>query len=135
MSLSVKKSASSVKNVLQSVTSSSNKFLKNDSATYLGIFLIFVLTIGYYINKHYNAIIFLYLITAVSYLLTKNLLISLIISIILTNFLISVNFFMDRNSITLKEGNRNEETQANDDLIEENKKKIRELNKKLKKNK
>ena len=135
MSLSVKKSASSVKNVLQSVTSSSNKFLKNDSATYLGIFLIFVLTIGYYVNKHYNAIIFLYLITAVSYLLTKNLLISLIISIILTNFLISVNFFMDRNSITLKEGNRNEETQANDDLIEENKKKIRELNKKLKKNK
>ena len=135
MSLSVKKSASSVKNVLQSVTSSSNKFLKNDSATYLGIFLIFVLTIGYYVNKHYNAIIFLYLITAVSYLLTKNLLVSLIISIILTNFLISVNFFMDRNSITLKEGNRNEETQANDDLIEENKKKIRELNKKLKKNK
>ena len=134
MSLSVKKSASSVKNVLQSVTSSSNKFLKNDSATYLGIFLIFVLTIGYYVNKHYNAIIFLYLITAVSYLLTKNLLVSLIISIILTNFLISVNFFMDGNSITLKEGNRNEETQANDDLIEENKKKIRELNKKLKKN-
>lgn len=85
----------SVKNSIKSVSSISEKISNNNNLSYLGLFVIVALTIGYFVNNHFNAIIFLYLIAAISYLLTKKLFYSLLISIIFTNFLLSINFFMD----------------------------------------
>ena len=88
--------STSLKNSIKSVSNISNNLTKNN-ISYLGVIFIIVLTIGYFVNKHYNAIIFLYLIGAISYLLTKNVFYSLLISIVLTNFLLSINFFIDSN--------------------------------------
>jgi len=63
----------------------------NDKLTNFVIFIAFALTVGYFVNKNYNAIVLLYLLVAVMYSLSKNLLSSLGISIILTNILISMN--------------------------------------------
>ena len=147
MSLSVKKSLNSAKSTLKSLSNSSNKISKSNLVHYLAIIIIVLLTIGYFSNKYYNAIIFLYLITAVSYLLTKNLMFSLIISIVLTNFLISINFFMDNNMIKegvdktlskineLKNGVNKLNKKENKNNIEDNKDKIVDLMKELNKEK
>ena len=95
----------SIKDSIKSVSNISEK-ISNNTLSYLGLFVIVALTIGYFVNKHYNAIIFLYLIAAISYLLTKNLFYSLLISILVTNFLLSINFFMD-NKESLKNKNKN----------------------------
>lgn len=63
----------------------------NDKLTNFVIFITFALTVGYFVNKNYNAIVLLYLLVAVMYSLSKNVLSSLGISIILTNILISMN--------------------------------------------
>ena len=63
----------------------------NDKLTNFVIFIALALTVGYFVNKNYNAIVLLYLLAAVMYSLSKNVLSSLGISIILTNILISMN--------------------------------------------
>ena len=62
-----------------------------DKLTNFVIFIAVALTVGYFVNKNYNAIVLLYLLAAVMYSLSKNVLSSLGISIILTNILISMN--------------------------------------------
>ena len=84
-----------VKTSIKSISNISNKISNNNNLLYLGIFIVIALSIGYYVNKYYNAIIFLYLIGVIIYLLTKNIFYSLLISILVTNFLLSINFFMD----------------------------------------
>ena len=65
--------------------------VNNDTSTNLVIFITIALTAGYFVNKNYNAIILLYLVGIVMYSLSKNVLLSLGITIILTNILISMN--------------------------------------------
>lgn len=94
-SLSNKSLKNSLEKSIKSISNVSNKISNNNNLSYLGIFILIALTIGYYVNKHYNAIIFLYVIGVISYLITKNLFYSLLISILVTNFLLSINFFID----------------------------------------
>ena len=94
-SLSNNSLKNSLEKSIKTISNISNKISNNNNLSYLGIFILIALTIGYYVNKHYNAIIFLYVIGVISYLITKNLFYSLLISILVTNFLLSINFFID----------------------------------------
>lgn len=69
------------------------QFNKNDTLTNILIFLILAITIGYLTQKRYEAIIFLYVIAILLFFLTKNVALSLGLSIVFTNLLISLNFF------------------------------------------
>ena len=70
-----------------------NNVYQNNTENNLAIFLIFALTVGYIANKHYEAVIFLYVIAFLAYLLCGKLFCALAISIILTNLLLSLNYF------------------------------------------
>ena len=121
---SIKKNSleKTIKNSINSLSNISNKISNNNNIKYLGIFIIIALTIGYFVNKHFNAMIFLYLILALSFLLTKNLFYSLLISILVTNFLLSINFFVD----SKKEGYKEKITnKAKKKLIQDRFKKVK----------
>jgi hypothetical protein len=68
-----------------------NKLINNDGITNLVIFVTIALSIGYIMNKNYYAFVLLYLLGIIFYLLCKNVLCSLGISIILTNILLALN--------------------------------------------
>jgi hypothetical protein len=74
----------------------------NDGITNLVIFITIALSIGYIMNKNYNALVLLYLLVIVFYLLCKNVLCSLGISIILTNILIALNMVNVRENMENK---------------------------------
>jgi hypothetical protein len=74
----------------KSVTKSVDPIIKNDTLSYLVIFLTIALTVGYFVDKNYRAIVLLYLLAGLMYLVCKNLLCSLGISIILTNLFLSL---------------------------------------------
>jgi hypothetical protein len=77
--------------------------VNNEKLTNFVTFITIALTIGYFVNKNYNAIVLLYLLGMVIYLLCKNVLYSLGISIILTNIFISSNMIdVDDNLETQK---------------------------------
>jgi hypothetical protein len=73
------------------MTISFNKLINNDGITNLVIFVTIALSIGYIINNNYNAFVLLYILGILFYLLSKNVLYSLGISIILTNIFIALN--------------------------------------------
>ena len=66
---------------------------KNNTMNNVALFILLALSVGYFMNKHYRAFIFLYVFAVISFLLCKDLFIALMISIILTNLLITVDFF------------------------------------------
>lgn len=75
--------------------------LNNSTTQKVLLVIVAALTVGYFINKYYKAIIFLYLTTGLIYSFNKNLNYALAISIILTNLLLSIiNYYNFK--ITLK---------------------------------
>lgn len=84
---------------LKSLTSP--KMLNNSTSTNIVLFLYIALSVGYLVNKHYEALIFMYVLSGVLYLFCKNKLCSLGISLLLTNLLLSMNYFK------VTEGSRN----------------------------
>ena len=83
MSLSVKTISRNFKNV--------GNVLKNDNLTNFILFLTIALSVGYLVNKTYHAIVLLYIIAVLMFLLCKNIACALGISIILTNLFLSLN--------------------------------------------
>ena len=65
---------------------------KNDNLTNLVILLTIILIVGYLTNKNYDAIVFLFVSSCLLFLLCKNIVYSLTISIILTNLLITLDY-------------------------------------------
>ena len=55
--------------------------------------IVFALIVSYIMNKQLTAVVSLLFIGGFIYVLTKNIIISLIISIIVTNLLLSMNYF------------------------------------------
>lgn len=113
---SVKSSMSraSVKNIdLSSV-------YKNNAMNNVALFILLALTIGYVMNKHYQALIFLYVFAVVAFLLCKNLFCALMITIILTNLLITVDFFKPESNL---EGLEKEEGESTENESNEEEKK------------
>tara|TARA_Y100001980_G_C14518224_1_gene293562 strand:+ start:903 stop:1286 length:384 start_codon:yes stop_codon:yes gene_type:complete len=75
----------------KSVTKTVDPVIKNDTLTYLVIFLTIALTVGYLVDKNYKAIVLLYFLAVLMYFVCKNVLCSLGISIILTNLFLTLN--------------------------------------------
>jgi len=90
MTDTLKSMTRSFRSMTKSVTKSVDPIIKNDTLSYLVIFLTLALTVGYFVDKNYKAIVLLYLLTGLMYLVCKNLLCSLGISIILTNLFLSL---------------------------------------------
>ena len=91
MSDSLKSMTRSLKSMTKSVTKTVDPLIKNDALTYLVIFLTIALTVGYLVDKNYKAIVLLYFLAVLMYLVCKNVLCSLGISIILTNLFLTLN--------------------------------------------
>ena len=66
-----------------------NDFLKKDPLTVIMLLLTFILTVNYVINSDFKSVMMLYLLTGVVYLLTKKLLFSLLIGILLVTIFVS----------------------------------------------
>ena len=75
------------------------QYKKNDTKTNISLFITFLLSLGYLVNKQYDSIIILFLVSLGAYLITKNLFYSLVSGILITNL-----FFTDT---TTKEGMKN----------------------------
>ena len=91
MSDSLKSMTRSLKSMTKSVTKTVDPLIKNDTLTYLVIFLTIALTVGYLVDKNYKAVVLLYFLAVLMYFVCKNVLCSLGISIILTNLFLTLN--------------------------------------------
>lgn len=69
--------------------------------------IVFALVVSYIMNNQLTAVVSLLFIGGFIYVLTKNIIISLIISIIITNLLLSMNYFPVEGYEGNKEGNQN----------------------------
>jgi Na+/glutamate symporter len=84
---------------------------KNNAMNNVALFILLALTIGYTMNKQYQALVFLYVFAVIAFLLCKDLFCALMTTIILTNLLITVDFFKPESDLEgLKEYNNDEET-------------------------
>ena len=81
--------SASLKSVSHSFKNVGNVF-KNDNLTNFVLFLTIALSVGYLVNKTYHAIVLLYVIALLLFLLCKNVACALGISIILTNLFLSL---------------------------------------------
>jgi hypothetical protein len=81
--------SATLKTVSQSFKNVGNVF-KNDNLTNFVLFLTIALSVGYLVNKTYHAIVLLYVIAALMFLLCKNVACALGISIILTNLFLAL---------------------------------------------
>ena len=96
------KSLSSVKSSMSRASVKNidlSSIYKNNAMNNVALFILLALTIGYVMNKHYQALIFLYVFAVVAFLLCKNLFCALMITIILTNLLITVDFFKPESNL------------------------------------
>ena len=90
-------------NVNKSMKSLSNtKLFKNNIATNIALFVVVALTLGYFANRNYQAVIFLYIFAFAIYMFCKNLFCALVSTIIVTNLLITMDYF--KISESFKEG-------------------------------
>lgn len=81
--------STSLKSVSRNFKNVGNVFRK-DNLTNFVLFLTIALSVGYLVNKTYHAIVLLYVIAALLFLLCKNVACALGISIILTNLFLSL---------------------------------------------
>ena len=84
-----------------------NKYMSNDWKTNLAFFITFALCLGYIMNKHYDALIFLLLSSLLAYYVSKNILIGLLVGIALTNLLLSMNYFRVREGLNHDKSTKN----------------------------
>ena len=92
----------------------------NDNLTNFVIFLVFVLSLGYLSNKNFEALVFMFLVGGLLYLVCKNIAGAFGLSIILTNLLLSMNYFrVVENFVKNKEGLQEEEEEGVDEEEEE----------------
>ena len=98
-----------------------NKLTKNDMLTNVALVILVLLTFNYLNTRQYQAIIFMYILAVAGYYLCKSLSCGLLIAIVLTNLLISMNYF--KISENFKEGASAKKTKS-DLKKKDNKKKI-----------
>ena len=106
---SLKKTASSI---------GVNKLIKSDLLTKVALVIFVILTFNYLNTRQYQATIFMYLIALAGYYMCKSLSCGLLIAIVLTNLLISMNYF--KISENFKEG---KDDKKKDDKKKDDKKK------------
>ena len=70
-----------------------NKLMKNDMFTNVALVILVILTFNYLNTRQYQATIFMYIVAVAGYYMCKSLSCGLLAAIILTNLLISMNYF------------------------------------------
>ena len=68
--------------------------LSQKTKTNVLLLIVAALSVSYIMNKQITAVLSLLLLTGVAYMLSKNMVISLALSIIITNLLLSLNYFV-----------------------------------------
>ena len=68
------------------------------------LLIVAALSVSYIMNKQISALLSLLLLTGLGYMLSKNIVISLALSIIITNLLLSLNYFVVEGATNLAEG-------------------------------
>ena len=68
--------------------------LSQKTKTNVLLLIVAALSVSYIMNKQISAVLSLLLLTGVAYMLSKNIVISLALSIIITNLLLSLNYFV-----------------------------------------
>ena len=66
--------------------------ISNDWKTNLVVVLALALCVGYFVNKQNQALVSLLVISGVSYLLNKNVMMSLVVGIAVTSLLVTMNY-------------------------------------------
>lgn len=70
-----------------------NKLMKNDMFTNVALVILVILTFNYLNTRQYQATIFMYIVAVAGYYMCKSLSCGLLAAIVLTNLLISMNYF------------------------------------------
>jgi len=70
-----------------------NKLIKNDMFTNIALVILVILTFNYLNTRQYQATIFMYIVAVAGYYICKSLSCGLLVAIVLTNLLISMNYF------------------------------------------
>ena len=68
--------------------------LSQKTKTNVLLLIVAALSVSYIMNKQITAVLSLLLLSGVAYMLSKNIIISLALSIIITNLLLSLNYFV-----------------------------------------
>jgi len=85
----------SLKNSLRKTANSlgANNLMKNDMFTNVALVILVILTFNYLNTRQYQATIFMYIVAVAGYYSCKSLSCGLLAAIVLTNLLISMNYF------------------------------------------
>ena len=89
-----------------------NKLMKNDIFTNVALVILVILTFNYLNTRQYQATIFMYIVAVAGYYTCKSLSCGLLAAIVLTNLLISMNYF--KISENLENGSKKQKTLKSD---------------------
>ena len=109
---------------------SANKLMKNDIFTNIVLVILVILTFNYLNTRQYQATIFMYIVAVAGYYICKSLSCGLLIAIVLTNLLISMNYF--KISENLENGSNKEKSKKKDKKKEKEKSAMPDLNEAMK---
>lgn len=112
--------SASLKSVSRNFKNVGNVFRK-DNLTNFVLFLTIALSVGYLVNKTYHAIVLLYVIAALLFLLCKNVACALGISIILTNLFLSLKLVPVKENFEHKKKESKESKKPDSDKKKEKK--------------
>lgn len=98
-----------------------NKLMKNDMFTNIALVILVILTFNYLNTRQYQATIFMYIVAVAGYYMCKSLSCGLLAAIVLTNLLISMNYF--KISENYKNGDKKSEKPKKEETPKPNKKK------------
>ncbi len=98
-----------------------NKLMKNDMFTNVALVILVILTFNYLNTRQYQATIFMYIVAVAGYYMCKSLSCGLLVAIVLTNLLISMNYF--KISENYKNGGKKPEKPKKEETPKPNKKK------------
>jgi len=83
-----------------------NKLMKNDMFTNVALVILVILTFNYLNTRQYQATIFMYIVAVAGYYMCKSLSCGLLAAIVLTNLLISMNYFKISENLENGSGDR-----------------------------
>ena len=87
-----------------------NKLMKNDMFTNVALVILVILTFNYLNTRQYQATIFMYIVAVAGYYMCKSLSCGLLAAIVLTNLLISMNYFKISENLVGSKKPKKEET-------------------------
>ena len=87
-----------------------NKLMKNDMFTNVALVILVILTFNYLNTRQYQATIFMYIVAVAGYYMCKSLSCGLLVAIVLTNLLISMNYFKISENLVGSKKSKKEET-------------------------